>query len=79
MAQFKNSEHMIQANSPAFDKEWLPGQVVVNAGIYRCKTCGDEIVVDKGAATPQSHHNHSILGPVIWKLLIFAQKHPQRP
>jgi hypothetical protein len=78
MAQFKNSEHLIQTKAPAFEKDWMPGQKVPNAGIYRCKTCGDEIVVHKDAAIPQIHHEHTVLGPVIWKLLVFAQKHPPR-
>jgi hypothetical protein len=78
MAKYKYSTHLVEASATAFDQEWQPGQVVPNAGIYRCKTCGDEIVADKGAAIPRSHHEHSLLGPVAWKLLVFAQKHPSR-
>ena len=78
MAQFKNSEHLVQGNASAFDKEWRGGEVVVNAGIYRCKNCGDEIVLDKRTAIPQNHHQHLLVGPVVWKMLVFAQKHPTR-
>jgi hypothetical protein len=76
VAQYKYPTHMVETKSWAFDQDWKPGQVVRNAGIYRCATCGDEIVVDKGAAIPKSHHEHTLLGPVAWKLLVFAQKHP---
>ncbi|WJH40812.1 hypothetical protein N7E02_09620 [Aliirhizobium terrae] len=78
MAQYKYPTHLVAVKSWAFDQEWKPGQIVKNAGIYRCRTCGDEIVVDKGAAIPQHHHEHTLLGPVVWQMLVFAQKHPGR-
>ncbi len=78
MAQYKYSDRLVQANSWAFDQDYKPGQPVTNAGIYRCRACGDEIVVDKGATIPKSHHEHSLLGPVVWQLLVFAQTHPGR-
>lgn len=76
MAQYKYSAHMVETGSWAFDQEWKPGQVVRNAGIYRCRTCGDEIVADKNTALPRTHHEHTLLGPVVWSLLVFAQKRP---
>ena len=76
MAQYRDQRHLLESNSAAFQKQFKPGQVVQNAGIYRCLSCGDEIVVDKGCAIPQHHHEHIVLGPVIWGLLVFAQKHP---
>jgi hypothetical protein len=76
MAQYKYSAHIVEASSRAFDQDCLPGQIVTNAGIYRCKACGDEIVVDKGDAIPHRHHEHMLLGPVVWSLLVYAQKKP---
>ncbi|WP_377295723.1 hypothetical protein [Rhizobium sp. SGZ-381] len=77
MAKFKYDEHLVQTNVPAFDKQWLPGQTPPNAGIYRCKNCGDEVAVAKGQPLPNSHHQHTVLGPVIWTMLVFAQEHPK--
>ncbi|WP_137132073.1 hypothetical protein [Rhizobium sp. FY34] len=77
MAKYKYLHHIIQSDVGAFDKEWLPGQIAVNAGIYRCKACGDELVLARGQAVPTAHHQHSVLGPVVWQLLIFAQEHPK--
>jgi hypothetical protein len=78
MSQYKYDDHLVESNSWAFDQEYKPGQPVTNPGIYRCKTCGDEVVCDKGAAVSKFHHEHTALGPVMWKLLVFAQKHPSR-
>jgi hypothetical protein len=77
MAKYKYDEHLVQTNVPAFDKEWQPGQVPPNAGIYRCKNCGDEIAVGKGQPLPSGHHQHTVLGPVAWTMLVFAQEHPK--
>lgn len=76
MAQFKYSTHLNQSNVPAFDREWQPGQIVANGGIYRCKACGDETAVGKGGVLPKEHHRHDVLGPVVWNMLVFAQQRP---
>jgi hypothetical protein len=77
MAKYKYPHHMIQSDVTAFDKDWLPGQITLNAGIYRCRTCGDEIVVGRRQQIPTAHHEHAVLGPVVWQLLVFAQEHPK--
>lgn len=76
MAQFKYSNFLREANVPAFDRDWQPGQIVANGGIYRCKTCGDETAVAKGGALPANHHRHELLGPVVWQMIVFAQQRP---
>ncbi|MCO5730954.1 hypothetical protein [Rhizobium sp. SSA_523] len=77
MAKYKYPHHLVQSDVSAFDKDWLPGQITLNAGIYRCKTCGDEIVVGRRQPIPTAHHEHPVLGPVVWQLLVFAQEHPR--
>ena len=77
MAKFKYAHHMSQSDVGAFDQTFKSGQIVSNSGIYRCKTCGDEIAVAKGQAIPHHHHEHIVLGPVSWNLLVFAQEHPR--
>lgn len=77
MAKYKYSDHVVQTDAGAFDQSYKPGQVVPNSGIYRCRTCGNEIAVSKGQAIPPYHHEHIVLGAVSWSLLVFAQEHPK--
>ena len=74
MAQFKHGQHLTQSQHAAFDTPVSPGTAAANAGIYRCVVCGDEIGIAKGhTLPPQNHHQHAPgLGPVQWKLLVFA-------
>ncbi|MFD1746578.1 hypothetical protein ACFSE1_13985 [Rhizobium helianthi] len=77
MAKYKYPQHVSQSDGGAFDQSFKPGQVVANSGIYRCRTCGNEIAVAKGQPIPANHHEHLLLGPVSWSLLVFAQEHPR--
>lgn len=74
MAQYKHGQHLTQSQHEAFDARLSPGTVTINAGIYRCAVCGDEIGIAKGhTLPPQNHHQHAPgLGPVQWQLLVFA-------
>lgn len=73
MASYKYIEYLIKNDSAAFDTEWKPGQTPPNSGIYRCKTCGDEIAANKGNPLPaQNHDQHAPGQPIIWKLTVFA-------
>jgi len=77
MAKYKYAHHMCQSDVGAFDQTYKPGQIVFNSGIYRCKACGNEIALGKGQSIPTHHHEHIVLGPVTWNLLVFAQEHPK--
>ena len=73
MALYKYSNNLAQNNHQAFDDELAPGSEAVNADIYRCVNCGDEIGIAKGhVLPPQNHHQHSNGLPIKWKLLVCA-------
>ncbi|NTE87208.1 protein L [Agrobacterium rubi] len=78
MALYKDSALVTKATSglDAFDKEYKPGETPPFAGIYRCKSCGDEIASNKGVQLPsQNHRQHSPgQGEIRWKLLVYAQQ-----
>ena len=74
MAWYKDAK-MREANSHAnFDKEWKPGETPPDAGIYRCKGCGDEIASNKGVQLPsQNHVQHSAAqGSIRWQMIVCA-------
>lgn len=73
MASYKYGQYLTENNHAEFDREWSPGSVPPNSGIYRCKNCGDEIAANKGnPLPPQNHHQHANSKPIIWQLLVFA-------
>lgn len=76
MAQYKYGNHLKKSESTAFDAKLSPGSEAVNAGIYRCAACGDEIGISKGhTLPPQNHHQHAPgTGKIEWQLLVFAQQ-----
>lgn len=76
MALYKYGNELKQSDHTAFDVIYAPGDVAPNAGIYRCVNCGDEIGIAKGhQLPPQNHHQHRPgVGPIRWKLLVFAQQ-----
>lgn len=77
MAHYKYGQHLQQSDSAAYDEKVSPGTVTVNAGIYRCVACGDEIGIAKGhVLPPQNHHQHAPgVGSIQWQLLVFAVQH----
>jgi len=76
MAQYKHGQYLAQSPHEEFDKIHVPGSLALNAGIYRCTACGDEIGIAKGHTLPsQNHHQHPPgQGPIRWQLLVFAQQ-----
>jgi len=76
MAQYKYGNRLQQNDHAEFDRRYSPGAEAINAGIYRCAGCGDEIGIAKGhRLPPQNHHQHSVTqGAIEWQLLVFAQQ-----
>jgi len=74
MALYKHGQHLTQSMHQAFDVTHSPGATALDAGIYRCAVCGDEIGIAKGhTLPPQNHHQHQPMqGPVRWQLLVAA-------
>ena len=76
MAAYKQIEYLHKLDHAAFDKEFEPGTIAVNSGIYRCTNCGDEAACTKGdPLPPQDHRQHiPIQGPIRWRLVVFAEQ-----
>lgn len=74
MSSYKYPQYLQFNDSAAFDAFLSPGSIAVNAGIYRCATCGEEVAINKNTPLPpQNHHQHaSGLGPIRWQLIVFA-------
>lgn len=74
MAWYKHGQYLQQNSHEEFDKDYTPGTVCPNSGIWRCVNCGDEIAANKGdPLPPQNHHQHAPgKGAIRWKLLVFA-------
>lgn len=72
MAHYQNASFLIQSQHIKFDKTYPSGTNVPDAGIYRCKGCGHEIVIAKGQALPmQNRHQHAFeFGTVSWQLIV---------
>ena len=76
MAEYKYGQYLHKTDSTAYDHRHSPGDTAINAGIYRCAACGDEIGIAKGhTLPPQNHHQHAPgVGRIEWQLLVFAQQ-----
>lgn len=76
MAQYKYTDNLTTSSSSAFDTLYAPGARVENAGIYRCKGCGEEVVAGRGQLlpAPERHPHAAGSGKAEWQLLVFAQQ-----
>lgn len=71
MAKYKQREHVMHSNDAVFDIRRAPGTEVENPGIYRCRACGDEILMAKGRLP--SHRHERGEGEAEWQLLVLAE------
>lgn len=76
MAQYKYVQYLNTSDNKVYDALYTPGQNCPNSGIYRCEACGDEIASNKdNPFPPQNNHQHKEgIGPIRWKLIVFAQQ-----
>ncbi|BCM18628.1 hypothetical protein MJ8_24000 [Mesorhizobium sp. J8] len=72
MAWYKYEQFLSKNTHDNFDKEWKPGETPPDAGIYRCKGCGDEIASNKGVQLPsQNHSQHTpAQGSIRWQMIV---------
>jgi hypothetical protein len=79
VAWFKYSQWLQSSSSAAYDALYNPGDTTPYSGVYRCETCGSEIVSEQGKPfPPQNHHVHlATFGPILWRLLVFAEHKPR--
>jgi hypothetical protein len=78
MTLFRRSNDIEVSISPEFDKEYKPGETPVHSGIYRCRTCGCEIVAQASKPLPlEGHPTHSPgQGTIRWRLAVAARHEP---
>lgn len=74
MPAYKDGDHFDRRNDPAFDVLYKPGERARYSGIYKCKSCGDEIAHNGGnPLPPQNHHQHKDARlPILWRLIAAA-------
>jgi hypothetical protein len=63
----------------AYDVVYNPGQVVPHSGIYRCESCGGEIICETGRTFPPTHANAAAGHPVRWRLAGYPNPPPTTP
>ena len=78
MTRFRRSNDIEVSISPEFDKEYKPGEIPNDPGIYRCDGCGCELVAEASNPLPLDNHpKHSpAQGAVRRRLAVAAQKEP---
>lgn len=74
MAWYKHQQFLESNQHGNFDKLHSPGEAALDAGIYRCEACGDEIGIAKGhILPPQNHHQHAPgVGAIKWRMIVCA-------
>ncbi|HUI07750.1 MAG TPA: hypothetical protein VL486_12175 [Verrucomicrobiae bacterium] len=75
MALYKDSQYLGTSIDGAFDVLHRPGATTPDTGVYRCESCGHEIVSNTGSPLPrQEHHQHgSTQGSIRWRMIVFVQ------
>lgn len=79
MALYKFAQFLVNAASPSFDELHNPGAGTPFSGIYRCDSCGREVVAEfQKPLPPQNHHQHlPSQGQVRWRLIVYADHQPK--
>lgn len=76
MAEYKYSQVLNQNGATEFDVLHKPGERTPFSGIYRCDSCGVEVVSEVGNPFPPTracngHHTWK-QGVVQWRLAVYA-------
>jgi hypothetical protein len=76
---YKESQYFKSNTSPLFDQTYLPGHPTPTSGLYRCESCGFEVVSTVNHPLPPENHcqHHSpkwrcSAGRVQWRLVAAA-------
>jgi hypothetical protein len=76
MAFYKYSKFLKQNDSAAYDSVHKPGVATPHSGVYRCVSCGVEIVSEKGKSMPPTHANIARNHEITWQLVVFPNEKP---
>lgn len=75
MAEYKDQKYLHPSSDPAlFAVKHSAGTRPVNAGIYRCTACGNEIATQKGTALPSHEHEGEKKVDWQWQLIVRAEQ-----
>lgn len=76
MALYQDSQLVTASKDTVFTDAHDPGIPALYAGVYRCMSCGHEIVAAHGDTLPQDFHpRHSPGQEIRWKLVVYAEQH----
>ncbi|MFZ6724119.1 hypothetical protein ACO0K2_01355 [Undibacterium sp. MH2W] len=74
MALYKHANILVQSGDQAFDFVYAPGSLAPHTGLYRCITCGYEIVMSNLQTFPDvGCHTKTESMPMGWRLGVYAQ------
>ncbi len=76
MAWYKYDQFLKRSNGEAYDLIYKPGYAAPHSGIYRCESCGVEIVSEKGRVLPPTHANIARQHVITWRLAVFPNEKP---
>lgn len=74
VANYKLAIYLTGSTDTVFEQQFRPGDVAPASGIYRCVTCGREIIAEAAARLPNAaHHLHATKSAeIIWRLIVRA-------
>lgn len=74
MAWYKYKEflHQFTGNGDAYDALHDPGEATPFSGVYRCESCGVEIVSEYQKPMPPTHANAARGHAIQWRLVAYA-------
>lgn len=74
MAWYKYGDllHHYTGNGDAYDAIHNPGSATPYSGIYRCESCGIEVVSEQGNPMPPTHAAAAQGHAIRWRLVAYA-------
>jgi hypothetical protein len=76
MVWYKNKDYFQYSASEAYDKLYKPGDIPDHSGIYRCESCGAEVVAEHSRALPPTHAKAAQGHKVTWRLVAYPKAPP---
>lgn len=77
MVWFKNKDYFEHSTGNAYDKLYEPGDVPDHSGIYRCESCGVEVVAEHTRKLPPTHAGAAVGHIILWRLVAYPKQPPK--
>ncbi len=78
MVWYKNGHYLQKSDTAAYDKLWKPGETPDHSGIYRCESCGVEVVAEHTRKLPTTHAAAASGHTITWRLVAYPNPTPQK-